>query len=95
MVSWQERLKAHERQIERLERLQKNLEARIRRYWEINLLIFVGGCIIVILALFLARWLGMLCVLAGLVAFGIVSYKRGKMDKSLVRHLSLRVQSGA
>ncbi|HET8845351.1 MAG TPA: hypothetical protein VFN35_28015, partial [Ktedonobacteraceae bacterium] len=86
MVSWQERLQALERQVERLERIRKKLNYYMQRYWEIKLLIFVGGCIVVIIALLLARWLGILCALLGVVAFGIVSHYHSKVNMSLIRH---------
>lgn len=86
MITRQERLEALKRQVERLERSKQRLSYFSQRYWSMKLLIFVGGVGLVILTLFPARWLGLLVLLLGIVAFAVVAHYHSKVDKSYINH---------
>lgn len=86
MATQQERLTALERQIKRLERRKQQLSFFSQRYWSIKLAIFVGGAVVVMVLLLPARWLGILALLLGIVAFVVVAHYHGKIDKSYINH---------
>ncbi len=83
----QERIEALERQIARLARRIAILDERSNRYSWTRVAIFFGGIILSVIGYFIARWwLAITLALLAIIAFSVVAYFQGKIDRSLVRH---------
>lgn len=80
------RLEALERQVARLERQLNRLNYWSKRYFTLQIALFIGGILLCIPALAIARWLGGLVALLAVLSFFIAANNRGKVDKSIVRH---------
>jgi len=81
----QERLDALTRQAARLERRIAAFSARSYSDKMTQLAIFVGGILLVSAALAIARWLGLVLLAAGIVAFILVGRRQRRVDRSLLR----------
>jgi len=83
----QERIEALERQISRLARRIAILDGRSNRYSWTRVAIFFGGVILSVIGYFIARWwLAIALALLAIIAFSVVAYFQGKIDRSIVRH---------
>jgi len=83
----QERIEALERQISRLARRIAILDKRSNRYSWTRVAIFFGGVVLSIFGYFIARWwLAAALALLAIIAFSVVAYFQGKIDRSIVRH---------
>ncbi len=83
----QERIEALERQISRLTRRIAILDQRSNRYSWARVAIFFGGIVLSIGGYGIAQWwlAGTLALLA-IIAFSVVAYFQGKIDRCIVRH---------
>ena len=88
MVTRQERLTALERQTARLARRKDWLGNTSRDYWNYKMLLFVGGCIFLILLIIALpiHWLGLLSLPIAVIVFWILARNHGKVDNSYVKH---------
>ena len=87
MTTKQERIEALERQISRLTRRINILDQRSNRYSWTRVAIFFGGIVLVILGYVVAHWwLAIMLALLAIIAFSVVAYFQGKIDRSIVRH---------
>ncbi len=87
MTTKQERIEALERQISRLTRRIKILDQRSNRYSWTRVAIFFGGIVLAVLGYVVAKWwLAIILALLALIAFSVVAYFQGKIDRSIVRH---------
>ena len=87
MTTKQERIEALERQISRLTRRIKILDQRSNRYSWTRVAIFFGGIVLAIVGYIVARWwLAIPLALLAIIAFSVVAYFQGKIDRSIVRH---------
>jgi ABC-type multidrug transport system fused ATPase/permease subunit len=86
MITRQARLEALSRQVERLERQKQRIGYSNQRFSTIELMIFLGGTVLVILTLIPARWLGLLVLLLGFIIFAVITYYHGKSLKSYVNY---------
>jgi len=83
----QERIEALERQISRLTRRIKILDQRSNRYSWTRVAIFFGGIVLAFMGYVVARWwLALALALLAIIAFSVVAYFQGKIDRSIVRH---------
>jgi ABC-type multidrug transport system fused ATPase/permease subunit len=82
----QERLDLFERQMDRLNRRIDRLDHLSNRFSWTRVAIFFGGLALSVLAFFVNVWLCAALVVVTLLAFGIVAYYHGKIDRSLARH---------
>jgi len=83
----QERIEALERQISRLTRRIKILDQRSNRYSWTRVAIFFGGIVPSVIGYVLAGWwLAVPLALLAIIAFSVVAYFQGKIDRSIVRH---------
>src|SRR6266700_4783768 len=82
----QERLDLLERQMDRLSRRIDRLDRRSNRLSWTRVAIFFGGLALSVLAFFVNVWLCAVLAVVTLLAFGIVAYYHGKIDRSLGRH---------
>ncbi len=87
MTTKQGRIEALERQISRLTRRIKILDQRSNRYSWTRVAIFFCGIVLAIVGYVIARWwLAITLALIAIIAFSIVAYFQGKIDRSIVRH---------
>jgi hypothetical protein len=88
MVTRQERLDALERQTARLAKRKVWLGNTSQDYWNNKMLLFVGGCIFLILLIITLpiHWLGLLFLPLAVIAFFVLSRNHQKIDKSYVKH---------
>ncbi len=87
MITKQERIAALERQISRLTRRIKILDQRSNRYSWTRVAIFFGGIVLTIVGYIVARWwIAIPFALLAVIAFSVVAYFQGKIDRSIVRH---------
>lgn len=87
MTTKQERIEALERQISRLTRRIKILDQRSNRYSWTRVAIFFGGIVLAVSGYVVAKWwLAIILALLALIAFSVVAYFQGKIDRSIVRH---------
>ena len=87
VITKQERIEALERQISRLTRRIKILDQRSNRYSWTRVAIFFGGIVLAIIGYVVARWwLAITLALLAIIAFSVVAYFQGKIDRSIVRH---------
>src|SRR5260370_19394209 len=86
----QARLKAIERQIERLQRRLHFLDARSNRLGWTRVGIFFGGALLSVLAyIMVGWWLLITCAAVTLVIFSIAVYFHQRLDRGITRHTIL------
>ncbi|MGH2508556.1 MAG: hypothetical protein ACRDHZ_14325, partial [Ktedonobacteraceae bacterium] len=87
MITQQERLRAIERQLQRLQKRIDQLDQRSNRYGWIRVGIFFAALLLGLCLGFLVTWwLGSLCFLLVMLIFSIVAYYQQGVDRSLTRH---------
>lgn len=87
MITQQERLRAIERQLQRLQQRITRLDQRSNRYGWIRVGIFFAALLLGLCVGFLATWwLGSICFLLVMLIFCIVAYYQQGIDRSLTRH---------
>ncbi len=87
MITQQERLRAIERQLQRLQQRINQLDQRSNRYGWIRVGIFFAALLLGLCVSFLVIWwLGIICFLLVMLVFSIVAYYQQGVDRSLTRH---------
>jgi ABC-type multidrug transport system fused ATPase/permease subunit len=87
LITKYERLQALERQVQRLRKRLDGLNARSNTYSWMRLAIFLVGIALCIGAFFLFGWLaGLIIALIAVIAFSIVAYIHGKIERGITRH---------
>jgi MutS domain V len=94
LIEKQTRLKAIERQIQRLQRRLHFLDGRSNRLGWTRVGIFFGGALLSVLAyLLVGWWLLIMCAAVTLIVFSIAVYFHQRLDRSIKRHsILLRIK---